>query len=257
MKKEIIFVHSAGPQGYQEGSDFLVSYLRESLGSSYELRSPMMPNPENPHFRPWSGKLEKVLTSVENDNVVLIGHSLGGSVLLKFLSESSFKKNISGLFLIAVPYWGSVNWEVDEFELTKNFSLKLPNIDEVFLYHSSDDEVVPLEHMTHYAEKFPKAKVRALNHTGHLFSNGLPELVMDIKSLKAEVEVFKTDVNDYVWARLLKQQISQVFKHYEIHFDLEDCDKILRISNPLGTVQRAGIIRLMKDFGFHAEILQD
>lgn len=255
MKKEILFIHSAGPQGYQEGSDFLLSYLRTSLGSGYELLSPRMPNPENPHFKSWKVKLEKVLASIEDDNVILVGHSLGGSVLLKFLSESSLNKNIAGLFLIAPPYWGSTNWEVDEYRLRKDFSLKLSQVPQVFLYHSSDDEVVPIRHMCYYAEELPHAKIRALNKTGHLFSKGLPELVDDIKSLHAEIEVFKTDVSDHVWAKVLKDQIEKIFKEYEIHFDLEDCDKILRVKCTNGSIESSRLIDLLRSYGFYAEVL--
>jgi predicted alpha/beta hydrolase family esterase len=257
MKKEILFIHSAGPQGYQEGSDFLVSYLRNSLGSGYEVSSPMMPNPENPHFNSWKVKLEKVLASIENDNVVLIGHSLGGSILLKVLSESTVKKNIPGLFLIAAPYWGSPNWEVNEFQLGRNFPVKLPHISKVFLYHSHDDEVVPLVHMNYYAEKLHHAKIRAVSQTGHLFSKGLPELVIDIKNLQSEIEVFKTDVNDAVWARMLKDKIAKVFAEYEVHFDLEDCDKVMRVKSTTHPIQRIMLINLLKDFGFQAEVMKD
>lgn len=257
MKKEILFIHSAGPQGVHEGSDFLVSYLRNTLGADYEVLSPMMPNPENPHFNSWKVKLEKALASIEGDNVFLVGHSLGGSVILKVLSESILKKNISGLFLVAVPYWGSAHWNVDEFKLKQNFMLTLPHINEVFLYHSSDDEVVPLEHMIYYAEKIPNAKIRALNRTGHLFSKGLPELVMDIRNLQGEIEVFKTDVNDGIWAKMLKDQISNMFADYEVHFDLEDCDKVMRVKSTTGPIHRAMVINLLRNFGFRAEIMDD
>jgi predicted alpha/beta hydrolase family esterase len=141
-----------------------------------------MPDPENPHYDSWKTTLEKELITLSN-NTILIGHSLGGSTLLKFLSESAYHKTIDGLFLIAAPYWGASDWEVAEYTLRDDFSSNLPEIRRVFLYHSTDDEVVPIEHLKYYAVQFPSATIRARSIGGHLFSNGLPELIEDIKSL--------------------------------------------------------------------------
>ena len=43
------------------------------------------------------------------------------------------------------------------------------------------------------------------------------------------VEVFKTNVHDVDQVNLLLNQIHNTFKGYKANFDLEDCDKILRI----------------------------
>jgi uncharacterized protein len=94
MKEEILFIHSAGPQGYHEGSNYLVSYLQNHLEPSYEIVLPEMPDPENPHYKEWKRTLNGVFDSV-NDDLILIGHSLGASVLLKYLSEEKVNlKNI-------------------------------------------------------------------------------------------------------------------------------------------------------------------
>lgn len=181
--REVLFVHSAGPQGHFEGSDFLLTYLRKALGNEYALVCPEMPDPENPHYDIWKNTLKKEFTSLHND-VMVVGHSLGASVVLKYLSESNQSKPIAGLFLIAAPYWGEPDWEVEEYILPDNFSEKLPYVQHVFLYHSHDDEVVPVNHLERYAAEFPKAEVREFNKGGHLFSKGLPELVNDIQNLR-------------------------------------------------------------------------
>jgi len=43
------------------------------------------------------------------------------------------------------------------------------------------------------------------------------------------VEAFKINVSDADKANLLLDQIHNTFKGYKANFDLEDCDKILRI----------------------------
>jgi len=184
MKKEVLFVHSAGPQGYHEGSDYLVSYLRHALGGQYKVLFPMMPDPENPTYASWKAQLKKEITAIDNE-AILIGHSLGASVLLKFLTEEQLHKSIAGLFLIGAVYWGKENWEVTEYELHENFMFNLPPIPQIYLYHSRDDQVVPVTHLMYYADALPMATIREFENRGHLFGKGLPELAEDIKRLKA------------------------------------------------------------------------
>lgn len=182
MKKEVLFVHCAGPQGHHEGSDFLITHLRKALGDDYEIHSPIMPDPENPHYTLWSRRLKKELNAMEGERI-LIGHSLGGSVLLKYLSEEKAGKPVAGLFVVAAPFWGKEDWEVDEYLLKKNFSSHLDGVKNVYLYHSKDDEVVPVTHLNYYAKELPGSIPREVIDRGHLFGKGLPELVEDIKAL--------------------------------------------------------------------------
>lgn len=182
MKPEILFIHSAGPQGQYEGSDFLISYIRKALGRNYSIHSPIMPHTENPHYEEWKEKLKTEFNSL-GDELILIGHSLGGSVLLKYLSESSQSKHMHGLFLVAAPYWGKQGWDVNEFVLQNDFASQLNDISNIHLYHSKDDEVVDASHIRYYSQQFPRATVHEVNHRGHLFSKGIPELIIDIQNL--------------------------------------------------------------------------
>lgn len=71
------------------------------------------------------------------------------------------------------------------------------------------------------------------------------------------VEVFKTDVVKQSQARLLTDLICLAFTGYRATFDLEDCDKVLRISSECPEVCHAGIIRLLESFGYQAALLED
>jgi serine hydrolase len=182
MKKQMLFIHSGGAQGPHQGSDDLVACLKAGLNDRYELIYPKMPDPEFPDYEQWKETVKEELKAMKH-KVILIGHSLGGSVLLKYLSEESCEKSIAGLFLIAPPYWGKRNWQADEYVLRKDFYTTLPTIARIFLYHSRNDKVVPLSHLEHYVKKIPHATCRVLKARGHLFSAGLPELVKDIMNL--------------------------------------------------------------------------
>ncbi|WP_181350788.1 alpha/beta hydrolase [Thalassobacillus sp. CUG 92003] len=183
MKKQVLCIHSAGPQEGNQGSSHLIAYLQQLLGTEYSILTPAMPDPENPNYARWKSKLASELAAL-NGEVILIGHSLGGSVLLKFLSEEACDLVIKGLFLLGSPYWGvDQDWVAEEFELPSDFTSTLPLIRHLFLYHSRDDDVVPLTHMEQYVRKLPHAKTRVFKHQGHLFENGVAELISDIQSL--------------------------------------------------------------------------
>jgi uncharacterized protein len=182
MVKPILFIHGAGNKRHPLGSEKLIVYLQEQLGSDYEVLAPDMPDPDHPGYKAWRDQIEQELGKLDAD-VLLIGHSLGGSVLLKYLAEGTYRKHIAGLFLVAVPFWGKEDWEVDEFTLPEDFAAQLPQIGHIFLYYSRNDEVVPFSHLGHYQEKLPQASVRAMDGNEHSFLNGLPQLARDLKNL--------------------------------------------------------------------------
>src|SRR4051812_26843892 len=71
------------------------------------------------------------------------------------------------------------------------------------------------------------------------------------------VEVFKTNVADALDAHVLLHHIHQAFMHYKANFDLDDCDRILRVKCSAGFVDPVLIINLIKELGFQAEVLPD
>ena len=181
-KKQLLFVHSAGSQEPQQGSNDFVGYLQRSL-PQYQILYPIMPSPESPAYEAWKIALAKEIEALD-DNSLIAGHSLGGSVVLKYLSETRIKKRIKALFFIATPYWGKEGWEVNEYILREGFASKLPPAAEIYLYYSMADDVVPISHMEAYSSELPNALVRKLSHYPHDFHTGLPELVDDIKRVR-------------------------------------------------------------------------
>lgn len=183
MKKQILFAHSAGSQdGPGMGSYDLVQWLKEQLGTGYEITFPVIEDPEAPTHEKWEVMLEKELSKF-NEEVILIGHSLGGSTLLKYLSENRSDVKIAGLFLVAAPYWGTNGWDFAEFALKNEFLKFLPPIASVHLFHCTDDPFVPVEHLYFYKQDLTNAIVHELEGNSHVFADGLPELVDIIKNL--------------------------------------------------------------------------
>jgi predicted alpha/beta hydrolase family esterase len=182
VRKQILFIHGAGNQHNPLGSGKLVASLRQQLGSDYLVLAPDMPDPDHPRYLPWRDQIEQELGKLDVD-ALLIGHSLGGSMLLKCLAEGTYQKPIAGLFLVAVPYWGKQDWEL-EYAVPDDFASRLPPIRQLFLYHSRSDEDVPFSSLRHYQEQLPQATVRVLDGKEHSFTEGLPLLAQDIKRLE-------------------------------------------------------------------------
>lgn len=185
MTRPILFIHSGGSQGPHEGSSDLVHHLRKGLHEDHVVLYPKMPEPENPDYELWKLTLDRELSALE-DEIILVGHSLGASVLLKYLSEEPCDKSIAGLFLVAPVYFGKKDWRVEEYSLKRGFETALLGISRIYVYHSRNDTVVPFNHLVQFADKLPNSVCRAFEDRGHLFTRGLPELVEDIKNLSDE-----------------------------------------------------------------------
>lgn len=70
------------------------------------------------------------------------------------------------------------------------------------------------------------------------------------------VEVFKTNVEDFDEAARLVEKLEKTFSNYAVNFDLEDCDRIMRVKCETA-VEPGHIIALLNASGFDAEILED
>ena len=68
------------------------------------------------------------------------------------------------------------------------------------------------------------------------------------------VEVFKTNVLKQKQAIFLLSALSENFPLHKINFDLNDCDKILRVEGK--NISRQKIILLLKKNGYQCEVLE-
>jgi predicted alpha/beta hydrolase family esterase len=181
MKKHVLFIHGAG-EGAYEADKKLAASLQHSLGPAYEVHYPAMPDEENAPYEQWKQHIEHELATMQ-EPIVLVGHSVGASIITKCMSEIELQKPLTGIFLIATPFWGGKGWRYDGYEelaLPEGFAARLPKGAALFLYHSRDDEVVPFSHLALYAELLPHATVREFDGRGHQFANDLSEVAADI-----------------------------------------------------------------------------
>ena len=67
------------------------------------------------------------------------------------------------------------------------------------------------------------------------------------------VEVFKTNVNGIEQSQILIEKLVSHFPGSKINFDLDDCDKILRVEAE--SISHHSIITILGEHGFCAEVL--
>ncbi len=153
MKKQVVVIH--GGWSFNKYDDFLhflknrkvdsayffrkkdwKSTLAAALGNNYEVLMPQMPNKQNAKYKEWKIWFERMRPFFRN-NVILIGHSLGGIFLAKYLSENKFTKKIGALFLVATPHNNTYGCE--NFQLSGDLKNVWKQCDIIHIFQSEGD----------------------------------------------------------------------------------------------------------------------
>ncbi len=158
-------------------------YLEKSLGKNFEIITPRMPLQDNAKYRDWKIFFERYLPLLKND-FILIGSSLGGVFLAKYLSENKLKKKAVATYLVCPPFDNSLLGEdlVGGFKLKSDLSLLEENSKNTHLFFSEDDDVVPVSHAEKYKKKLKNANIVIFkSKNGHFNISTFPEIVKIIK----------------------------------------------------------------------------
>lgn len=200
MKTQILFIH--GGSTFKNRADFLVNlkeweitldknvkwfkeYLDKKLGRDFEIIRLRMPLADDARYEEWKVYFEKHLPFIRQ-NVILIGFSLGGVFLAKYLSENRFPKKILATYLVGASYDNSHSNEplLGGFKLKSDISLLEKDTNLTMLF-SADDECVPVYHAEQYKKKLSKAKIIIYKgKNGHFNVPIFPEIIKMIKSNK-------------------------------------------------------------------------
>jgi predicted alpha/beta hydrolase family esterase len=177
----LLFVHSAGLQDGDEGSAPLLRALRHELGSAAPVHAPIMPAPDSPDAAAWDAALEGHIAALQQP-FVAVGHSLGGSSLLRHFALHAVPQRLLGTICIATPFWGAPDWDVPDYVLPEGFAERLAALPRLVFYHSCDDDVVAVSHLHRYGAELPRAELREVSGRGHVFA-GVPvtDIAADIR----------------------------------------------------------------------------
>lgn len=205
MKKQVLVIHGGETfTCYEDYMIYLKNYkidreeiekkasgwkrhLQEDLGDEFEVIQPQMPLPRNAKYSEWKIWLEKYFPFLR-DGIILAGNSLGGIFWAKYLSENKFPVKISQLHLVAAPFENNddESGKTQKYDLADfNFSGDLSGIkkqtENICLYHSKDDPLVPFVDLEKYATKLPSAEKVIFDDRGHFLIEQFPELLERIK----------------------------------------------------------------------------
>lgn len=198
MKQQVVFINGAVPR---ENFDSFHSFLREreynpyeekienwnktlgeKLGDDYEyLRAPL-DDLDFANYQDWKIMFEKMFPYF-HDEIILVTTSLGSSFILKYFGKNDFPVKIKKLFLIAPAVSDTPEEKLWSFKPNLEFSVRLRKwVDEIYIYHSRDDQLVPFEQSLELHSYFPESIFREFDDRGHFYKEmELPELIQDIQ----------------------------------------------------------------------------
>ncbi len=157
--------------------------LGDALGDDWEVLAPSMPCAQFARYDEWALWLEKIAPLLR-DGVVLVGHSLGGVFLAKYLSENNFPVRIAQLHLVAAPMEDTPDEPLCDFNFDDVEKLRTleEKAGEIIIYHSEDDPVVPFKDAMAYAHYLASAEFVRFTDRGHFLQEDFPELIVRIRA---------------------------------------------------------------------------
>lgn len=198
MPNQIVYIH--GGETFATYADYLRELAswewnpfkehekrwRDTLADElpgYEVLQPPMPNKYHARYEAWKIWFDKVVPHL-TDDVVLIGHSLGGIFLAKYLSENQFPLRIRATLIVAAPFDEADNdFSLADFILPEDLSPFIKQGGAIHLFYSQDDDVVPFADLRKYQAKLPAATAHVFIDRGHFLQGSFPEIVRVIESL--------------------------------------------------------------------------
>jgi predicted alpha/beta hydrolase family esterase len=177
--RQVLFVQGGGAGTHDKWDADLVDSLRRELGDECEVRYPRMPDEGDPTYTGWSVAIRRELAALD-DGAVVVGHSVGGTLLLQVLREQPPERELGMIVLVAAPFVGAGGWPGDEFELPSDLGARLPPGVPVQVFHGLADQTAPPSHADLYAHAIPRACVHRLPGRDHQLNADLREVARTI-----------------------------------------------------------------------------
>jgi uncharacterized protein len=192
--KQIVFLH--GGETFASYEDYLAALetykytyplpeepkrwkyqLRDELTyHGWEVHMPSMPSKFNARYDAWRLWFRKVVPHLR-DGVVLVGHSLGGLFLIKYLEEERLPATVDATHIIAAPYDTVGPGEsLADFTIPSSLDHVVAQAGTIMLYHSEDDSIVPFAEVLRYQAALPQAALHTFTDRGHFLGPTFPEL---------------------------------------------------------------------------------
>jgi uncharacterized protein len=142
-----------------------------------------MPNKRDAKYVEWKLWFEKMLPFLQ-DGVALVGHSLGGIFLARYLSENQIGLRASAVFLVAAPYFAKATKTANKAGfMVGDLSRLGAQADKIFVMHSKDDPVVPFAHAERYCRALPHSVFMPFEGRHHFIGEKFAEIAKLIGKL--------------------------------------------------------------------------
>lgn len=184
---QVLFIQGGGGRDVHDAwDDKLVGSLSRELGPVAQVRYPRMPDEDDPSYAKWKPEIEREIAEL-GGGAVLVGHSIGGAMLMAVLTEQTPDRappgTLGAIVLVSAPFVGKHGWPGDEFELPPDLGARLPSGVPVHIFHGLDDETAPPSHADLYGRAVPQAQVHKLPGRDHQLNEDLSEVAEVVKRL--------------------------------------------------------------------------
>jgi pimeloyl-ACP methyl ester carboxylesterase len=176
--RHILFIQGGGAGAHDQWDNQLFDSLRRGLADGYEVRYPRMPDEADPSYARWSVAIRRELADLADG--VVVGHSVGGTILIHALAERAPERRLRAIMLVAAPFVGAGGWPGSEFELPPDLGARLPREVPVHIFHGLQDQTAPPAHADLYARAIPQARLHRLPGRDHQLDNDLTEVASTI-----------------------------------------------------------------------------
>ena len=126
-----------------------------------------MPTPSQPVCSDWVNEIKRAVDVNMEDEIYLVGHSLGVPAILRYL-ESAELKNISGAVLVSGPSQKNNNRKIDSFlENPFDYSKAKAMCSKFLIIHGDNDPNVPMSNAETLSREL-EGKLVIVPNGGHL-----------------------------------------------------------------------------------------
>ncbi|MFK4243122.1 alpha/beta fold hydrolase [Micromonospora chokoriensis] len=174
-RTQVLLIQGGGAGVHDEWDDKLFDSLSRELGDAYEVRYPRMPEEADPSYASWSVAIRREIVALD-DGAVVVGHSVGGTILVNALAERPPERQLGAIVLVSAPFVGAGGWDGGEFEAPYDLGARLPRDVPVHVFHGLRDETAPPSHADLYAGVIPQARLHRLPGRDHQLNNDLGEV---------------------------------------------------------------------------------
>lgn len=180
--KKVFIIH--GYQGSPNGGwrPWLMSELEDLDIYACALS---MPSPSEPICEEWMEEIARHVETNKNDEIYLVGHSLGVPAILRYLEKKYMGENVKGAVLVSGPVGLTQNKTLDEFLNTPfDFEKIKSKVSKFVVIHGDNDPRVPLSDAEILSTELDASLVIVKNG-GHLNgSSGFRQLPECLDALK-------------------------------------------------------------------------